>query len=287
VAAVGAQLGECPIWDAARGELSFVDITAGTLYRLTSDDRAERVLELGSTLAAALPATDGSRLLVTRAAFRRVTDAGGSSVVLDALGMQPTVRFNDAKCDPAGRCFAGTLSLDGAAAAGSLYRVDDGPRATTVVSGVGLSNGLDWSPDGSVLYFIDTLSGDIAAWDYDISDGRLGTRSVVTAAEPGTPDGMCTDDTGALWVAFWGRGVLRRFTPRGDLDTIVELAVPNVTSCTFGGPSGDILYITSATGLPAGDEAPPLAGDLFAVRPGVTGRAASPWRPLRPSGGRE
>lgn len=283
VAAVGAQLGECPIWDAARRELCFVDIVPGTLYRLTDDDRAEIVYELGATLAAALPVTDGSRFLVTRAGFRSLSDDGHASVVLDPLTAQPSVRFNDSKCDPAGRCFAGTLSLDGAPAAGSLYRLDPGPRATVVVSGVGLSNGLDWSPNGSTLYFIDTLSGEIGAWDYDIRDGRLASGRVVVASEPGTPDGMCVDDTGALWVAFWGRGVLRRFTPDGALDTIVELPVPNVTSCAFGGPAGDVLYITTASGLPAENLGPPLAGDLFAVRPDVTGPAATPWRPLEPS----
>jgi sugar lactone lactonase YvrE len=282
VAAVGAQLGECPIWDAARGELSFVDIVPGSLYRLTDYDRAEVVYELGATLAAALPATDGSRLLVTQREFRSLAEGGRSSVIFDALSGQPSVRFNDAKCDRAGRCFAGTLSLDGARAAGSLYRLDDGPRTTAVVSGVGLSNGLDWSPDGSTLYFIDTISGEIGAWEYDISRGRLGNRRVLVAAEPGTPDGMCADETGALWVAFWGRSVLRRFTPDGALDTIVELPVPNVTSCAFGGPAGGVLYITTATGLPPDEDAPPLAGDLFAVCPDVSGPAASPWRPLQP-----
>ena len=283
VATVGAQLGECPIWDAARGELNFVDIVPGTLYRLTADDRAEVVYELGDTLAAALPVADGSRLLVAQSGFHRLSDDGQSSLVLDALTGKGAVRFNDSKCDPAGRCFAGTLSLDGAPAAGSLYRLEPGPQATAVVSGVGLSNGLDWSPDGSTFYFIDTLSGEIGAWDYDIRDGRLGTRRVVVGAEPGTPDGMCTDDAGALWVAFWGRSVLRRFTPDGALDTIVELPVANVTSCAFGGPAGEVLYITTATGMPAGEEAPRLAGDLFAVSPHVTGPAARSWRPLEPS----
>jgi sugar lactone lactonase YvrE len=283
VATVGAQLGEGPIWDAARDELSFVDIVAGMLYRLIDGDRIERVFEFGTTLAAALPADDGERLLVTRTGFFTLADDGSTTPVLDVLDDRLELRFNDAKCDPSGRCFAGTLSLDGAPDAGTLYRLDDGPHAVPVVTGVGLSNGLGWSPEGSTLYFVDTIGGEIGAWEYDVADGRLGAHRVAVAAQPGTPDGMCVDDSGALWVAFWGGSALRRYTPSGDLDTVVELPVPNVTSCAFGGPDGDVLYVTTATGLPPGDDAPPLAGDLFAVRPGMTGPAATPWQPIIPA----
>jgi sugar lactone lactonase YvrE len=277
VATVGAQLGEGPAWDAARGELTFVDIVAGALYRLRPDGRAERVLEIDEPLAAALPAADGTRLLVTRAGFVVADEHDALVPVLDVLASRPDLRFNDAKCDASGRCFAGTLSLEGTSAAGTLYRLDDGPIATPVVSEVGLSNGLGWSPDGGVLYFVDTLSGHIRAFDYDSATGDLGPSRIVVLAEPGTPDGMCVDHSGCLWVAFWGQGEVRRFTPSGVLDAVVELPVPNVTSCAFGGRAGDILYITTAAGGPADDGAPPLAGDLFALRPGVTGPAAVPW----------
>lgn len=276
-AVVGAQLGEGPAWDAHRGELTFVDIVAGRLYRLGPDGRPEVLLEIDGALGAALPATGGGRLLVTRTGFAATTSSGPVRTVLDVLSARPDLRFNDAKCDPAGRCFAGTLSLTGAAAAGTLYRLDDGPVATAVVRRVGLSNGLGWSPDGRLLYFVDTASGQVSALDYDLPTGVVGSGRVLLAVDPGTPDGLCVDDAGGVWVAFWGLGTVRRYTPGGLLDTVVDMPTPNPTSCAFGGPDGDVLFITTASG----GEPAPLAGDLFALRPGVTGPAAVPWRGVR------
>lgn len=279
VASVGAALGEGPVWDAVRGELTFVDILAGRLHRLGPGDHVETVHELGGTLAAALPTTEGDRLLVTHTGFVRLAADSTRTPVLDVLDDAEQVRFNDAKCDPAGRCLAGTMSLVEAPAAGTLFRVGPGPTAIALVTEVTLSNGLDWSPDGATFYFVDTLRGSIGAWAYDVDTGTLSDRRVALDVSPESPDGMCVDDAGALWVAFWDGGVVRRYAPDGRCLATVTLPVPKVTSCAFGGRDGDVLYITTATGLRPGQAGAALAGDLFAVRPGVTGRPATPWRP--------
>ncbi|GGL99509.1 SMP-30/gluconolactonase/LRE family protein [Nakamurella endophytica] len=278
---VGAELGEGPVWDARRGELLFVDILAGRLHRAGAEGVAT-LLELDQNLGAALPAADGSVLLVTRSGFRVLDrDSGTTGTLLDVLGDRRDLRFNDAKVDPAGRCLAGTLSLVDAERDCALLVLSDGPRVDTVVPDVGLSNGLGWSPDGRRLYYADTKSGAVAAYLYDPDTGRVGDAAPF-APDLGSPDGLCVDGTGAVWVALWDGSQVRRFTPDGRLDTVLELPVPHVTSCAFGDDDGQTLYITTArSGLSAADLArTPQAGDVFAVRPGVGAPPAVPWRPV-------
>jgi sugar lactone lactonase YvrE len=272
-AEVGAELGEGPVWDEDAGWVAFVDITAGRLWATTGSDRPALLAELDVPLGAALPsAVAGEYLLVTRAGFRVRAADGTVLPLLDVLADRPDLRFNDAKCDPRGRCYAGTLSLREEPAQGTLFRVDDGPSATPVVRGVGLCNGLGWSPDGHWLYFADTMAGRVDRFPYDVDMGAVG------APEPfvrtGGPDGLCVDETGAVWIARWDGGTVERFTPDGVRDTAVQLPVAHVTSCAF---FGDRLIITTARGSDA-DPATPRAGDLFAVDTGTSAPPAVRWR---------
>lgn len=283
IAPVGALLGEGPTWDERSGQLHFVDILRGTLYVLQPSGHVEILLKLDTELGAALPAQDPETvLLITRTGFASWRSGTNVQPLLNVYAPESAIRFNDAKCDPAGRCFAGSLPLGAEPATGELVRLDPGPTATTVVGRVGLSNGLGWSPDGRALYFVDTTSGAIDQFDYDLSTGELGGRRPFVAEPPGAPDGLCVDDDGGVWVARWAGGTVHRFTPDGRLDTIVELPVPHATSCAFGGPDGRTLYITTAChGLDPDELAQaPHSGDLFAAEPGVSGPAASPWRPV-------
>jgi sugar lactone lactonase YvrE len=267
-----AELGEGPVWDAAGGRLIWVDILAGLVHFADPAGRVERTAEIGCHVGAALPAEDGSVLLAVRGGFAVLAADGTVTPLLDVLGDRPDLRFNDAKCDPRGRAFAGTMTYDeslrGQAA---LYRLDDGPVATPVAGGVSLSNGLGWSPDGTTMYHVDTFAHQVTAYDYDAGSGELGDGRVFAAvpAARGLPDGLCVDDRGGVWVALHGGGSVVRFTPGGVADAVVEVPVPRPTSCAFGGPDGDLLYITSAGG-----------GGLFAARTGFRGPPATPWRPV-------
>jgi sugar lactone lactonase YvrE len=266
---VGAELGEGPAWDERTRRLSFVDITAGALYR-TDGTTVETLVTLDVPLGAALLSeVDDDYLLVTREGFR--TLQGGP--LLEVLGDRPDLRFNDAQCDPAGRAFAGTLSMRGEPGQGTLFRLD-GPQATPVHQGIGLSNGLGWSPDGRTFYFADTDANRVDRFDY--RDGELGERQDWVAVSQ--PDGLCVDADGGVWIALWDGGQVRRHTPDGRLDTVVELPVPHATSCAF---AGDLLIVTTGRATrPDGSPSAPLAGDLFAVAPGVPGAPVARWRPV-------
>jgi sugar lactone lactonase YvrE len=185
--------------------------------------------------------------------------------------------MNDGKCDGAGRFWAGTMSPERGDA--RLYRLDPDRSVRTMVEGVTCSNGLGWSLDERTMYYIDTPTRRIDAFDYDAPTGDISRRRTLIEVprEHGSPDGMALDESGCLWVAFWGGGAVRRYTPQGVLDRTVEVDATNVTSCAFGGSDRSELYITTAGGKPspAEREARPHAGGVFVTRPGVKGMPVS------------
>ena len=185
-------------------------------------------------------------------------------------------RFNDGKCDPAGRFWAGTLSYKESPEQGALYRLDKDLSAHRLVEKVTCSNGIVWSGDAKTMYYIDSPTMRVDAFDYDVETGSVSNRRTVISCEKGHgyPDGMAIDAEDKLWVAHWDGSAVRRWDPKtGKLLRSIELPATRITSCAFGGPKLDKLYVTSATtGL---DEATrkrlPLAGGLFLVDPGTTG----------------
>jgi sugar lactone lactonase YvrE len=283
----GAELGEGPTWDAGAGCLVWVDILGGQVHLSEADGRPRTDFHVGRHVGAALPAEGGGWLLAVRDGFATLDPDGGLRTVVAVLADRPGMRFNDGRCDPRGRAFAGTMAYDqadpGARDAAALYRLDPGPSATPALGGLTLSNGLGWSPDGQTMYHIDSPTRTVRAFAYDLDRATMDAPRVVVEIDgpPGVvPDGMCVDHDGALWVAVWGRGAVHRYTPGGRLDTVVRLPVTQVTSCCFGGRAGDRLYVTSAReGLgPEQLAAQPLAGAVFVADPGATGPAATPWR---------
>jgi sugar lactone lactonase YvrE len=204
------------------------------------------------------------------------------------------VTFNDAKCDPQGRLWAGTYAHDFRAAGGALYRIDPDGTITTMLEGVGQSNGLAWSPDGATFYYIDSFAHTIDAFDFDATLGVIGRRRTIVKIPlgEGAPDGMTVDCDGCLWVAVFGTGEVRRYTTEGALLARVSISAPAVTSCAFGGIDGRNLFITSAA-IPIPDAILPIlgcskeqvatshtalgAGGLFVCRPGVGGKPPSPF----------
>jgi sugar lactone lactonase YvrE len=184
------------------------------------------------------------------------------------------MRSNDAKADPAGRLWLGTMPYDESPGAAALYRLDPGAAGPIRVLGdVTISNGLGWSLDASTMYYIDTATGRVDTFDYDIGTGAIAGRRPFVEIDPadGHPDGMCVDAEGAIWVALWQGSAVRRYTPDGRLDRVVPTPTPKTTSCAFAGDGYRLLIITTAAmGRPAADTA---AGLTYAYEPGdVVGR---------------
>jgi sugar lactone lactonase YvrE len=198
-------------------------------------------------------------------------DADGTLTRLGALWTDNHVRMNEGGCDPDGRFYCGSMAYDQRPGAGALYRLDPDRSVHVVLENVTVSNGLDWSPDGSRAYYNDTPTHRIAVFDYDRESGLTRRRPFAEIpAEIGRPDGLTVDQQGGVWVALSGGGAVRRYTADGVLDEVVEVPVRKVTACTFGGPRLDQMFITtSREGVEPGND--PLAGSLFRVVVGVTG----------------
>ena len=269
-----ADLGEGPVWDPRTGELIWVDIMAGLVHRLDPRTGADRPLEVGQPVGAACPRAAGGYVVGLRDGIAVLGDSGEVTFIAELEAEVTANRVNDAKCDPAGRLWAGTIRIDNQPA-GALYRIDADHSVSAVLTGLELSNGLGWSPDASLMYLIDSLAGGLDVFDFDLGSGELSRRRrhVTVEEGDGVADGMTVDSEGFLWIAVHGGGAVRRYTPSGDLALVVELPVTQPTSCTFGGADLRDLYVTSARQhlAPAELAAQPLAGGVFRCRPGPAG----------------
>ena len=189
----------------------------------------------------------------------------------------PGNRFNDGKCDPAGRFWAGTMRIDESSNSGSLYSLDAKHNVTKRLGNdIGVSNGIVWSSDSKRMYFIDSPVRRIYGFDFELATGEILNQSIVmqTPEELGYPDGMAIDESDKLWVAFWGGWCVAQICPTdGKLLSKISVPVEKVTACSFGGAKLDELLITTASvGLSAEQKSQqPQAGDLFIAKPGVRG----------------
>jgi sugar lactone lactonase YvrE len=258
---------EGPVWSPAWGGLRWVDMLAGDVLALASDGSVER-RHVGSVCAAIRPRRQGGSVLGLERGFA-LEETDGTLTVLDELWTDENVRMNEGACDPDGRFYCGSMAYDKRPGAGALYRLDPDRSVHIVLADLTISNGLDWSPDGTLAYYNDTDTFRVDVFDYDRDAGLTGRRAF---ADTGTarPDGLTVDAKGGVWVALSNGGAVSRYAPDGVLDAVVELPVTKVTACTFGGPKLDELFITtSREGLEPGDE--PVAGSLFRAAVGVEG----------------
>jgi sugar lactone lactonase YvrE len=275
-------LAEGPVWNATTHTILWIDVEAGSVFegRLTADRVEEfRQLDFDGRVGAAVPGVDGSILVATAKRLVVVAPNGerrnGPVIVPD--GMER--RTNDGACDRAGRILVGTLALDDREGSEGLYRVEDDGTLTTLDSDLTLSNGLGWSPDGTLLYSTDTVPGVIWVRDYDASTGRVGERREHLRIEDGSPDGLCVDSRGYLWIAIWGAGEVRSFAPSGGLAAVVRVPTPHPSSVAFIGDDLDTLLITTASRDLSDAELAqyPDAGRLFLARVDATGTPTFPW----------
>ena len=268
------ELAEGPVWDAARGLLRWVDILPGQVHAFNPSTSAHTWFDGGDPVGAVGLARSGGLVLALADRFVLADHDGQHPGQLGAFTAdRSVVRFNDGKPDPWGNFWAGTCAWAPSGPPCALYRLRPDGAVGEIVGDVGLSNGLDWSDDRTAFYFADSATGGVDVFDTAPDTGTLShRRRFVTVG--GVPDGLTLDAEGGLWVAVWGSGEVRRYTPSGQLDTVIRLPVSQVTSAAFGGADLSTLYITTAREdfTPADLREQPQAGDIFACTPGVTGR---------------
>lgn len=260
-----ATLGEGPAWDAKTQTLYWVSILDKRVYA-----GSEILAELDEFVGCLAPRKDGHLILGTRFNFVDLDPASGQLTNLLALDSELlTNRLNDGKCDPAGRFIAGTMDMKEIDPTGKLYSFD-GNITKALIEGVTISNGLAWSPDHKTLYYIDTPTREVRAFDYDLATGEIANPRVAIRSGDslGWLDGMTSDIDGNLWIAMWGGAQVTKWDPNtGQL--LEQLPVPALhSSCpVFGGKNMNELYITSARkGMSEADLAKyPLSGGLFKV----------------------
>jgi sugar lactone lactonase YvrE len=273
----GADLGEGPAWEARSGCLYWVDIRAGQLHIFNPQDGSDSHIETGEALGCAAPRRRGGLVLGLRSGFA-LLDLPSKKLtrLVNPEAHLPGNRFNDGKCDPAGRFLAGSMDNAEIAANGSLYSLAPDGSLKTLLRGTSISNGLSWSPDHGIFYYIDTPTRTVMAYDYDLAAGEIANPRRVVSVPPdlGWPDGMTSDTEGKLWVAMWGGAKLTRWDPaNGKLLAEIPFPALNVSACAFGGPDLTDLYVTSARkGMnPEQIAKYPLSGGLFRIKTNMQG----------------
>lgn len=270
------ELCEGPCWDARTRTLVWVDILAGRVHAADPVTGARQTWDVGAPVGAVAPRSSGGWVAAIERGFALFDENWIPAGPVTAAPAQPDgTRFNDGRCDPAGRFWAGTLAYDGTPGIASLYRFDPSGTVTEVLRDVTISNGLAWSRSGDTMYYVDTGRGTLDQMSFGCESGAVADRRTLVAvpASEGLPDGLAIDSDGYLWLALWDGGCVRRYSSSGELDRIVRLPVDRVTSMAFGGPDLAELFITTARdGLTTEQRAEqPLAGAVFRHRPGVTG----------------
>lgn len=288
VAATGDVCGEGAVWHPAHHAVYWTDINRFLIHRLNPEDSSVRTWLFDEPVTA-LALTDrddvlavvlGSQVILWEPASDRCRDP------VFRLDEWPKVRLNDARCDPRGSLWIGSMrnnvnadgsSSEGGGKDGILIRVDPDAKVTCWRKGVGISNTLAWSPDCRHFYFGDTLSNVIWVYDYDLSTGTISNEHpFLEGFARGFPDGSSMDSEGFLWnCRFYGSCIVR-VAPDGTIDRVVEMPVQNITTCTFGGADLTTLFVTTASAeSPRGDR---LAGSLFSIKTNVRGQPENRFR---------
>lgn len=287
-------LGEGPHWDVASQTLLFVDIRTGGVHRYNPQSNEESKIVLNGTVGFVIPCERGGFVAGLNRTLSHLDWETSEVTPLVEVDDGTKNRFNDAKCDSLGRLWAGTVGFEEKPgiidkAEGSLYSfsADQDHKVSTHLQDLYISNGMDWTDDNRIMYFIDSIPRKVFAFDFNLAEGKIDNQRVVVEFKKGTdstygvPDGMCIDNEGKIWVACFGASRVHRFDPvTGKTLQTLEFPCTNITSCCFGGKDLDELYVTSSQYNLNPEQGPqPLAGSLFKVTGlGVKGRAPNLYK---------
>jgi sugar lactone lactonase YvrE len=270
---IHSEVGESALWDHRRGRLRWVDILRGLVHATDPTTGETTSTAVGEHVGAIALLGSDDLLLAIRDGFAELRNGrvGDRTRVVD----DPGVRMNDGKADPSGRFVAGSMAYDESEGAGTLFVRESDGAVRVLIERVSISNGVAWSLDGATMYYVDTRTRRIDAFDYDAQRGAIANRRAFVSVPEGDggPDGITVDADGCVWVALFRGGRVRRYSPTGDAMADVQVPTPLVTSCAFGGAGLDRLFITSASHvLDPNDPRMELAGSVFVADPGCVGR---------------
>lgn len=277
----GDRCGEGITWHAAERAIYWVDINRFLLHRYSFGQQTTQSWFFDEPVTSVVQTSDETVMLVVLASKLILWHCRSDKRVLLPFSLPgyPRVRFNDARVDPGGALWVGSMrnnvAFDGSALSaggtdGILFRFDPDYRVSEWVRGIGISNTIAWSPDRTTFYFADTLANRICAYNYDVTRANIvRERPFFEGFGRGLPDGSTVDSEGYIWNCRYGGSCVVRIDPRGNVDYILEMPTANPTTCTFGGPEGDVLFVTSAALESATSDR--LAGSVFAVKTSVRG----------------
>jgi len=273
---IRASLGECPVWSTAEQALYWADINAPSLNRFDPATGGNRVMPMPSSIGSfALRKRGGFIVALRDGLWLARPDGTLERRVVEAPYDPAHHRFNDGRCDPQGRFFAGTMNEKRDAPSAALYRIDTDFAITEIFANLTISNGLAWSPDGRTMYHADTPALTINAFDFDAASGMPSKGRVFARfeAETDRPDGASVDSEGCYWIAFYRGGRVVRLSPAGKMLASFPLPAKCPTMCAFGGADLKTLYVTSARQQRDAEELAhlPQSGGIFAMRVDVPG----------------
>lgn len=277
ITAEPATLGEGPCWHETEQVLYWIDIYGKTLHRFNPNNTSHDNWDMGQMIGTVAPRASGGLIVALEHGLAYFDPNTESLEHLAPVDDHPETRFNDGKCDPHGRFWVGTMdNVKEERPMGKLYRVDHDGSVNVMDEGIVISNGLAWSPDETTMYYIDSPTKNIFAYNYDGATGDISNRRVAITLndEQGYPDGMTIDGEGMIWVAHWAGQRICRWNPKtAEVLEKIPTPAPHTSCCCFGGPDRKDLYITTARkGL--SDEqlaANPLSGHLFRIRTDFVG----------------
>lgn len=263
-------VGECPIWHPFDKKLYWIDIPEGIIFRYDPETGNHEEFYSGEVIGGFTIQEDGSLLLFLERGAVKILKDGETSTVIDEIYEELDTRFNDVIADPEGRVFCGTMPAKDNKA--RLYRLDTDGSITKILDGIGISNGMGFTPDRKQMYFTDSPGGKIYLFDYDLETGKIkNQRMFVTVPESeGVPDGMTVDKEGCIWSARWDGGCLIRYKPDGKEDLRIQFPAKKISSVTFGGKDYRDIYVTTAGGDKREEEGPD-AGALFHLNLDIQG----------------
>jgi sugar lactone lactonase YvrE len=274
---IDAQLGEGAFWNHLTQEFFWIDIEGKLFHIYNPATKTNRSFPTPSRIGTVVPSGDQEALIALEDGMYTINTESGEIKLFSAVEADiPENRFNDGKCDPAGRLWVGSMHLGQSSGKASLYKIDHDGTATKMLENITISNGIVWTSDQKTMYYIDTPTSKIKAFDFDKASGMISNERIAVEVpiSLGYPDGMAIDENDRLWVGMWNGNAVAHFDPNtGKLISKIEVPAQNVTACAFGGANLDTLYITTASVQmsPEGKIAYPDAGSVFMAIPGVKG----------------